>query len=122
MHPLKRKIDFGVLVLDGTDRQVVAADAPGAGPVRLGSAAEYGSVPHAAGEDDPARTGKRVPRQPAAGTRLIELASAAGLPWGCGCSTRCRRSAIQSFDTLALSPLNRRIATVALIWQYGPSA
>jgi len=60
--------------------EAVAAAAPGARLVRLGSAAEYGPVPwrHAVAEDEPARPVSEYGVSHLAGTRLVELACAAG--------------------------------------------
>ncbi|HWH00405.1 MAG TPA: NAD-dependent epimerase/dehydratase family protein, partial [Pilimelia sp.] len=58
----------------------VAEAAPAARLVRLGSAGEYGPVPHghAVAEDDPAAPVSEYGLSHLAGTRLIELAGAAG--------------------------------------------
>ncbi|MGI5215726.1 NAD-dependent epimerase/dehydratase family protein [Plantactinospora sp. CA-290183] len=58
----------------------VAADAPGARLIRLGSAAEYGVVPrgHLVAEDDPAVPVSEYGVSQLAATRLVELAGAAG--------------------------------------------
>lgn len=58
----------------------VAAGAPGARLVRFGSAAEYGPVPerYAVGEDDPPQPVSEYGVSHLAGTRLVELACAAG--------------------------------------------
>ncbi|HEX8631526.1 MAG TPA: NAD(P)-dependent oxidoreductase [Catenuloplanes sp.] len=60
--------------------EAVAAAAPGARLVRLGSAAEYGPVPpgRAVTEDDPATPVSEYGVSHLAGTRLVELAAAAG--------------------------------------------
>ena len=60
--------------------EAIGADAPRARLVRLGSAAEYGPVPHghAAAEGDAAVPVSEYGVSQLAGTRLIELASAAG--------------------------------------------
>jgi nucleoside-diphosphate-sugar epimerase len=60
--------------------EAVAAAAPGARLVRLGSAGEYGPVPygHAVTEDDPARPVSEYGVTHLAATRLVELAAAAG--------------------------------------------
>lgn len=66
----------------GTAKLVAAigAVAPGTRLVRVGSAAEYGPVPHghAASEDDPAAPVSEYGVSQLAATRLVELASAAG--------------------------------------------
>ncbi|MEU8022947.1 NAD(P)-dependent oxidoreductase [Micromonospora haikouensis] len=60
--------------------EAVAAEAPGARLVRIGSAGEYGSVPHghAAAESDDARPVSEYGLTHLTATRLVELAAAAG--------------------------------------------
>ncbi|MFI7217189.1 NAD-dependent epimerase/dehydratase family protein [Micromonospora maritima] len=60
--------------------EAIGAVAPGTRLVRVGSAAEYGSVPHghAACEDDPAVPVSEYGVSQLAATRLVELAGAAG--------------------------------------------
>jgi NDP-hexose 4-ketoreductase len=60
--------------------EAIAEFSPGVRFVRLGSASEYGPVPHgrAVSEDDPVRPVSEYGVSHLAGTRLVELATAAG--------------------------------------------